>query len=74
MPAAKGDLAGAIEKYAEANRRGPQWADPPKSWGDALRIQGHPREALSKYNAALKRAPNGVALKAARDGLASLAS
>lgn len=71
MLAAKGELAGAIEKYSEANRRGPQWADPLKAWGDALLAQGHAGQAASKYNAALKHAPNWVELKSARDKVAS---
>jgi tetratricopeptide (TPR) repeat protein len=67
MLAAKGDLAGAIQKYTEANRLGPHWADPLKAWGDVLDRQGHPRDALKKYRQALKRAPHWAQLQALID-------
>jgi hypothetical protein len=41
-------------------------ADPLKAWGDVLAQQGHPKEALAKYDQALKYAPNWQQLKAAR--------
>ena len=47
-------------------RRGPQWADPLKAWGDVLVKQGHVRDALAKYDEALKYAPNWKELKEAR--------
>jgi tetratricopeptide (TPR) repeat protein len=71
---AKGDLAGAIAKYSDANRRGPHWADPLKSSGDTLSMQGQLHEALLKYDEALKYAPTWAALKAARDAAAKRSS
>jgi len=67
---AKGDLAGAIAKYGDANHRGPHWADPLKSWGDVLLMQGKAHEALVKYDEALKYAPNWKELKEAREAAA----
>jgi tetratricopeptide (TPR) repeat protein len=69
LSVAKGDLSGAIIKYADANQRGPHWADPLKSWGDALAKQGQTKAALAKYNEALRYAPNWAALKQARDAM-----
>jgi tetratricopeptide (TPR) repeat protein len=71
---AKGELAGAIAKYSDANRRGPHWADPLKSWGDVLLMQRQLHEALVKYDEALKYAPNWAALKAAREAAAKRSS
>jgi tetratricopeptide (TPR) repeat protein len=62
-----GDLAGAAEKFAAANQRGPHWADPLKAWGDVLMRQGQREEAIEKYDEALKYAPAWKALHAARD-------
>jgi hypothetical protein len=52
------------------NQRGPHWADPLKAWGDVLAKQGHAKEALAKYDAALKYAPNWKQLKEAREAAA----
>ena len=71
---ASGDPAGAIAKYRDANPRGPHWADPLKSWGDALLMQGQRHEALAKYDQALKYAPSWAALKSAREGAAKRGS
>jgi hypothetical protein len=68
--AAKGDITGALMKYAEANRRGPHWADPLKAWGDLLARQGKTKEALAKYDQALKYAPNWKQLHEAREATA----
>jgi len=57
-------------KYAEANRRGPHWADPLKAWGDLLARQGKTKEALAKYDQALKYAPNWKQLHEAREATA----
>ena len=54
----------------DANRRGPHWADPLKAWGDVLAQQGRGKEALAKYDEALKFAPNWRQLKEAREALA----
>jgi tetratricopeptide (TPR) repeat protein len=64
---AKNDVEGALAKYADAHERGPRFADPLKSWGDVLAKQGHIKEALVKYDEALKYAPNWKQLKAARE-------
>jgi len=64
----------AIEKLAAAHERGPHWADPMKAWGDVLVKQGNPKEALAKYDEALKYAPNWKELKEAREALAKLKS
>jgi tetratricopeptide (TPR) repeat protein len=57
-----GDYAGAIEKFALANRHGPRWSDPLEHWGEALASQGQLREALRKYAAAAPFAPRWGAL------------
>jgi tetratricopeptide (TPR) repeat protein len=67
-----GDLNGAAAKLKEANRRGPHWADPLKAWGDVLLKQGRTKEALAKYDAALKYAPNWKQLKEALEAAAKL--
>jgi tetratricopeptide (TPR) repeat protein len=64
--AAKGDLAGALTKYAESSRLGPHFADPLKGWGNVLMKQGKIEEVLAKYNEALQYAPNWKQLKEAR--------
>jgi len=64
------DLSGAESKLKDANRRAPHWADPLKAWGDVLARQGKTKEALAKYDEALKYAPNWTQLKEARAKLA----
>ncbi len=61
-----GDLAGAEVKLMDANKRGPHWADPLKVLGDVLTKQGRTKEALAKYDQALKYAPNWKQLQEAR--------
>jgi hypothetical protein len=51
----------------DANKRGPHWADPLKAWGDVLLKEGKAKEALAKYDQALKYAPSWQQLKEARD-------
>ncbi len=63
---AHGDVNGAAEQFKLANLNGPHWADPLKAWGDVLMKQGHPSDALDKYDDALKYAPNWTQLKDAR--------
>jgi predicted negative regulator of RcsB-dependent stress response len=65
-----GDHTGATAKLADANKRGPHWADPLKVWGDVLVKQGNKKEALAKYDEALHYAPNWKELKVAREALA----
>jgi tetratricopeptide (TPR) repeat protein len=60
----------AMEKLAAAHERGPHWADPLKAWGDVLVKQGNIKDALAKYDEALKYAPNWKELKEVRDALA----
>ena len=61
-----GDLTGAAAKLSAANQHGPHWADPLKAWGDVLMKQNQPKEALAKYDEALKYASNWKQLKEAR--------
>lgn len=42
------------------------WEDPLKAWGEVLLKQGKTKEALAKYDEALKYAPNWKQLKQAR--------
>jgi len=65
-----GDLAGAEAKLKDANQRGPHWADPLKALGDVLMKQGHTKEALARYDEALKYAPNWKGLSGARQAAA----
>jgi predicted negative regulator of RcsB-dependent stress response len=51
---------------ARYDRRGPRRADPLKAWGDVLRKQGKTQEAQSRYDEALKFAPNWQQLSEAR--------
>ncbi len=64
------DPGNAQEKLKDANLRGPHWADPLKAWGDVLAWQGRAKEALGKYDEALKYAPNWKELRQAREALA----
>ncbi len=68
---ARGDLAGAARELSLAHDKGPHFADPLKAWGDVLVKQGHPDQALAKYDEALTYAPNWAALKQARSAAAS---
>jgi predicted negative regulator of RcsB-dependent stress response len=45
-------------------------ADPLKAWGDVLVKQGNTKDALAKYDEALKYAPNWTQLQQARASLA----
>lgn len=67
--AQRGDLNGAAAKFKDAHQKGPHCADPLKAWGDVPMKQGHPKEALVKYDEALRYAPNWTALKEAREAL-----
>jgi tetratricopeptide (TPR) repeat protein len=64
-----GDPASAEAKLIDANKRGPHWADALKVWGDVLVKQGKIREALVKYDQALKYAANWKQLQEAREAL-----
>jgi tetratricopeptide (TPR) repeat protein len=68
---ARGDLAGAARELSLAHDKGAHFADPLKDWGDVLAKQGHLRQALAKYDEALKYAPNWAALKQIRESVAN---
>ncbi|HWY16675.1 MAG TPA: hypothetical protein VNX86_16185 [Rhizomicrobium sp.] len=54
----KGDLDGAIAKFAQANAKGPHFADPLELWGEALMAKNRSDLALAKFEEANKYAPN----------------
>ena len=54
----KGDLDGAIAKFALANQKGPHFADPLEMWGEALIAKNRSDLALAKFEEADKYAPN----------------
>ena len=56
-------------KLAYATRLASNWADPLKYWGDMLAAQGRRKEALAKYDAALKLAPTLSELRSAHAAL-----
>jgi len=68
------DLEGAAAKFKNTHQKGPHWADPLKAWGDVLAKQGHPNEALAKYDEALTYAPHWAGLKEARASVAKHAN
>ena len=55
---AKGDYDGAIVKFAQANAKGPHFADPLEMWGEALMQENRSDLALTKFEEADKYAPN----------------
>jgi tetratricopeptide (TPR) repeat protein len=63
----------AIPKLARAAQLSPNWADPLKYWGDVLAAEGKRSDALAKYDAALKLAPDWEELKQARARLSHAA-
>ncbi|HEY5107055.1 MAG TPA: hypothetical protein VII73_09845 [Caulobacteraceae bacterium] len=67
----RGDLARAGADLAAASVRSPHWADPLKAWGDLLAREGRWRDALAKYDGALKYAPAWTALHQARAAAAA---
>jgi tetratricopeptide (TPR) repeat protein len=58
MLMSKGDLDGAIAKFAIAHRKGPHFADPLEMWGEALITKNRSDLALAKFEEAAKCAPN----------------
>jgi tetratricopeptide (TPR) repeat protein len=66
MLMAKGDLDGAIAKFASAHRKGPHFADPLEMWGEALIARNRSDLAVEKFEEAAKYAPTGSAC--ARNG------
>jgi tetratricopeptide (TPR) repeat protein len=57
MLLARGDAAGAIEKFKLAAQKGPHFADPLEAWGEALATQGDCDAAVRKFEAANAFAP-----------------
>lgn len=66
----RGDLEHAETDLATASAKAPHWADPWKAWGDLLAVGGKAKEALAKYDMALKYAPDWAELHQARDDTA----
>jgi tetratricopeptide (TPR) repeat protein len=58
MRAAKGDLDGASAKLDIANKKGPHFADPLETWGEALIAKNRSDLSLPKFEEANKYAPN----------------
>ena len=54
---ARGDAAGALTLFRQAQRQGPRWADAFKLEGDALMRLNRPREAAAAYREAVERTP-----------------
>jgi tetratricopeptide (TPR) repeat protein len=66
----RGELGGALTDATQAATLSPHDGDAWKLWGDVLAKQGHAKEALVKYDEALKYVPNWKQLKDAHDALA----
>jgi len=66
----RGDLAAAGADLAAASARSPHWADPLKAWGDLLARERRWKDAIAKYDGALKYAPAWAALHQARGAAA----
>jgi Flp pilus assembly protein TadD len=62
----RGDLAGALADASQSATLSPHDGDAWKLWGDVLAKQGHAKEALAKYDEALKFAPKWKQLREAR--------
>jgi tetratricopeptide (TPR) repeat protein len=58
MLMAKGDLDGAIAKFAQAHDKGPHFADPLEMWGEGLIAKNRSDLALAKFAEASEYAPN----------------
>ncbi len=65
--AARNATAEATVDFAAAHRAAPHLAEPLKAWGDLLASENLWRDALAKYDEALRYAPNWEALKLARN-------
>ena len=62
----RGELKAAETDAAFAAGKAPHWADPWKAWGDVMAREGRWKEALAKYDEALKYAPAWAELHQAR--------
>jgi tetratricopeptide (TPR) repeat protein len=69
----QGQLEAAEADEASAASKAPHWADPWKAWGDVLAREGRWKDALGKYDEALKYAPAWAELKQARAAAAGRA-
>ena len=67
---ARGDLKPAEADLATASAKAPHFADPLKGWGDLLAREGRWREAVERYDQALRAAPAWTELHQARDAAA----
>jgi predicted Zn-dependent protease len=65
-----GDAASALADAEHATQLSQHNADAWKLWGDALAHQNQRKQALAKYDEALKYAPNWKQLKEMREALA----
>jgi tetratricopeptide (TPR) repeat protein len=63
---AQGQLKAAEADEVFAADKAPHWADPWKAWGDVLAREGRWKDALAKYDEALKYAPAWAELHQAR--------
>ena len=66
----RGELKAAEADAALAAGKAPHWADPWKAWGDVLAREGRWKDALAKYDEALKFAPAWAELHQARAAVA----
>lgn len=66
----RGERDRAIEVFKAANQKGQRFSDALKGWGDVLVKQGKTKEALAKYDEALKYAPHWKQLQDARSAAA----
>ena len=64
-----GEFKAAEADFTAASAGVPHFADPLKAWGDVLAREGRWKEALAKYDEALKYAPAWAALHQARDAV-----
>jgi tetratricopeptide (TPR) repeat protein len=66
----RGELGGALTDATQAATLSPHDGDAWKLWGDVLVKQGKTKDALAKYDEALKYAPHWKQLQDAREALA----
>jgi Flp pilus assembly protein TadD len=66
----RGELGGALTDATQAATLSPHDGDAWKLWGDVLAKQGKTKEALAKYDVALKYAPHWKQLQQAREVVA----
>ncbi len=66
----RGDVVGALTDATQSATLSPHDGDAWKLWGDVLAKRGQAKEALAKYDEALKYAPKWKQLQEARDAAA----